>query len=196
MDTAINVPKPTVAPKPAGRVPWSQRVNLRMLGFIAVALLLVGYPVYLALDLMLSQGIWHKDDARYGRYVKVDLQAMSSSFEIMDPAHATDAVIPERYRQLNGQRVMLVGEMVPDRNAVGAQAAFDLVYSISKCCFSGPPKIQHFIKCDVQPGRKQQVQYHPGLVRAVGTLEVGIVRDEAGAIASVFRLKTESTEPD
>jgi hypothetical protein len=87
---------------------------------------------------------------------------------------------------------MLVGEQYLGSRSRGPQLEFDLVYSIAKCCFQGPPQIQHFVKCRALPGKK--IETYIGLVKAVGILHVG-VQVENGRVASVYRMDVESVEP-
>jgi len=174
----------------AAKVPLSERVNLRMVIFFAVILIPIGYVVYLFADTWISHGIWDARDARYGTYKKVDLKAMSL-FQL-NQISATDTDIPAEYRALEGKRVMLVGEQYLSGRSRGPQLEFDLVYSIAKCCFNGPPQIQHFVKCKAMPGKN--IDTYVGLVRAVGTLHVG-VQIENGRVSSVYRMDVESVEP-
>ena len=87
---------------------------------------------------------------------------------------------------------MLVGEQYLSRSMRGPDLEFDLVYSITKCCFNGPPQIQHFVKCKSLPNKK--IDYYSGLVKVVGTLHVG-VQSENGRVSSVYRMDVESVEP-
>lgn len=176
----------------AVRLSWWERINFRILLFAAAVLLPIGAIVYIYADTLISHGVWEKNDSRYGKYLLVDLKSMSD-FEL-DAGSASSDAIPKRYRELDGQRVMLKGEMVASKTLVGAQSDFDLCYSIQKCCFSGSPKIQHFVKCQVVPGREKRAQYQVGIVSVVGKLKVGVVRDAEGRIESVYRLEVESVE--
>ena len=174
----------------AAKVPLSERINLRMVIFFAVILIPIGYVVYLFADTWISHGIWDAKDDRFGSYKKVDLKAMSM-FQLNQMA-ATDADIPAEYRALDGKRVMLAGEQYLGSRSRGPQLEFDLVYSIAKCCFQGPPQIQHFVKCRALPGKN--IETYMGLVKVVGTLHVG-VQIENGRVASVYRMDVESLEP-
>ena len=173
----------------AEKRPLSERINPRMVIFFAVILIPIGYMVYLFADTWRSHGIWDERDSRYGSYKKVDLKAMSL-FQL-NQISATDADIPPEYRALDGKRVMLVGEQYVTAQARGRQGEFDLVYSIAKCCFNGPPQIQHFVKCKPMPGK--DIETYGGLVKVVGTLHVG-VQIENGRVASVYRMDVESVE--
>lgn len=177
---------------PSVQLPWSQRVNLRLWILLGVVALAVGYPLYQGLELYLTGGVKHSADEK-GEFLTVDLKAISL-FE-MDQQLATNDDIPQKWRDLDGKRVALTGEMWLGGKAAGRQRDFDLVYSIAKCCFQGPPKVQHFVKCRVMPGK--QVEYSGGLVTAKGTLHVGIERDpDVGTILSIYRLDVESLRPE
>ena len=172
----------------AVQAPISERINLRLIAFLAIVLLLIGYPAYLFLDTKFNHGIWNVQDER-GALKKVDLKTISE-FE-MSQTNATDAMIPTEWRALDGQRVMLEGEMVMNQ-AVGGSSDFDLCYSIAKCCFAGPPKIQHFVKSKMPEGK--QAPFISGLVQVKGKLHVGIERDGPNVL-SVYRLDVESVKP-
>jgi hypothetical protein len=158
----------------------------RTYALIATALFLFGYPMYLYTDALITGGI-----TRRGDLLVVDLKALSS-FE-MDQDNGTTQDIPLRYRQLDGKRVLLVGQMWDPYVADGKIRIFTLVYSISNCCFNGPPKIQHFIQATVRPG--QAVEYSPDFVDVVGTLHVGVQAAE-GHVQSVYRIDVEKVARD
>ena len=69
---------------------------------------------------------------------------------------------------------------------------FQLCYSITKCCFNGPPQVQHFVDCHVQDGANLEV--YPNLVRIKGVLHVN-VQYEAGKVKSVYQMDVESVDP-
>jgi hypothetical protein len=161
-----------------------------MLILCAVVLIPIGYVVYLMADTWISHGIWDVKDDRFGALKKVDLKAMSM-FSFNQESGA-DTEIPPEYRALDGKRVMLVGEQYLGSRSRGNQAEFDLVYSIAKCCFNGPPQIQHFVKCTPMPDKK--IGTYSGLVNVVGILHVG-VQKENGRVISVYRMDVESVEP-
>jgi hypothetical protein len=175
------------APAPSVHVPLSERINFRMVAFGAVLLLLLGYPIYRLLDEQLHGGVWQR-----GEFTEINLKRLSDF--PMDQFKATEDAIPEKWRQMDGKKVLLVGEMVIGQSMVGFDSDFDLVWSIQKCCLSGEPQVQHFIKCKVQPGKR--VEYSPGLVEVKGTLHVGITRDPVtGRISSVYRVDVDGVEP-
>ena len=66
-----------------------------------------------------------------------------------------------------------------------------MVYSIAKCCFNGPPQIQHFVDAKVTNGKVDVVS---GLVRLWGTLRVD-VKQENGKVSGVYSLDVDKAEP-
>jgi hypothetical protein len=180
MDSAIPV---------ESRPTFTERFPLRMIVFAAIVLVLLGYPVWVYLDSVFSGGV--KD---LGNGIKqVDLKAMSSFSFDQERGSLDD--IPEKWRQLNGHRVVLYGEMwEPNQAGSGKLLSFDLCYSIAKCCFSGPPQVQHFVKARVRPN--VEVYHYPNQVKVLGILRVNVIHDaEAGKVASVYQLDVEYVEP-
>src|SRR5690606_20800474 len=100
---------------------------------------MVGFPVYWLVDAMVTGGIKDRGD-----YKEVDLKAMSDWD--FDQVRGSLEDVPPQWRALDGERVLLTGEMWAPNSFGGALDRFELVYSISKCCFSGPPQIQHFVE--------------------------------------------------
>ena len=179
---AVVTPNYFVAPK----TPWGERINFRLLLVGAVVLLLVGFPFFVWIREALSGGI-----IRHGDYSDVNLKAMSS-FE-MDQVSGRVTDIPAKFRALDGTRVALVGEMwQPAQAGDGSLRYFQLVYSKTKCCFSGPPLAQHFVDSHVAPGR--DAYYYPDMVRVWGTLRIQF-RKEAGVIKSVYAVDVDKVEP-
>ncbi len=162
-----------------------QRINFRIIAFAAVVLGLVGFPVYLYVDSILSGGVHQRGDL-----LEVDLKAMSNF--PFDQADGTLNDIPPQWRALDGKRVLLYGEQWVPYSASPEISSFDLVYSITKCCFNGPPQVQHFVHSRTRPGLK--VGYFSGLVRIVGVLRVNVTRGE-GKVTGVYELDVESVQP-
>jgi hypothetical protein len=173
------------SPAPSRRR-WWRRLPWRGAVFILAGVFVVTYPVYTYLDESITGGIHQRGDL-----IEVDLKAMSS-FE-MDQDHGTNADIPKRYRELDGKRVMLTGQMYEPYSAEGKIRNFTLVYSISQCCFNGPPKVQHLVDATLLPGR--DAEYYEHLVSVVGTLHVG-VQSAQGRLLSVYRIDVERVEGD
>lgn len=178
-------PTPATVYRSATLVDWIRGPGGRFLIIAIILGAIVGYPVYLCVDAKITGGIWRKGDL----YV-VDLKAMSL-FE-MDQIDATDKAIPPKWRELDGKRVQCTGEMWSPYSAGGRVAGFQLCYSIAKCCFNGPPKVQHFVQVQVPDGRS--VRYYPELVKVVGKLQVGVVRSQ-GRVHSIYRMEVESVDP-
>ena len=165
------------------------RITPQMVVFALLVVGIIGSVVYVYLDTYLSGGI---KDIGNG-FKQVDLKTMVTfSF---DQTSGTIEHVPKKWRALDGQKVVLHGELLNMANAGdGALSTFELVYSISECCYTGPPQIQHFIKCTVEPGRK--VFHHPKLVKVTGTLHVDVKRDpETNKVTQVYAMDVASVEP-
>ena len=168
---------PAYAPPPA-RVPWSQRINFRAVLFGAIVVALVGYPVYLFLDEKITGGVKNRGD-----YLEVNLQEMS--LFPFDQVAGTINDVPAKWRALDGKRVLLTGEMW-NPYAADETDSFDLCYSIAKCCFNGPPQVQHFVKSK----SATPIPYYQGQVAVLGTLHVD-VKSNNGRVAEVYHLDVE-----
>lgn len=164
--------------------------NFRLLGFIAIFGLLLGYPFYIYLDSMLSGGIKQE-----GEYTRVDLKAMSTF--TMDQKAGTVNDVPERFRNLNGKKVILVGEIAPGGfEARGVDQYFQLVYSVQKCCYSGKPLIQHFVQATVPPENYKNINIAgSGEVEVRGVLTVKVTPENKSPdddISGIYHLRVES----
>jgi hypothetical protein len=181
MSTLIQTPSASAPYKP----PLSQRINFRMIIFAGVVLCLVGTPVYLYFDSVFSGGIHNRGD-----YLEVDLKAISNFPFDKNNGKITD--VPKAWRELDGKRVVLEGEIVSPDSASPRISRFDLCYSIAKCCMTGVPQIQHFVKSTVVNNGK--APYYSGLVRVTGTLHVDVKKDDLGQVASVYQMDVERVE--
>lgn len=159
---------------------------LRMYIFLGVIITLVGYPIYVMIDQQVSGGI--KDAG--GGYKLVDLKAMST-FEFDQTGGKLDD-IPKKWRDLDGQKVILRGEMWSPTGAGSTVDSFELVYSIAKCCVTSTPQVQHFIHS--RPVKGAEIAYYSQPVLVKGTLHVN-VRKEEGKVASVYQLDVENVAP-
>ena len=88
-------------------LPVTQRINIRMVIFGLVLLAIVGFPTYWYLSIALTGGI---RDAGNG-YKEVDLMSMVTF--PFDQKFGSVEDVPPKYRALDGQKVILTGEMVP-----------------------------------------------------------------------------------
>jgi hypothetical protein len=175
-------PLPIAPPPP----PWSQRINWRMMVLASIVLIIVGVPFYIWLDEVVTGGIHD-----YGSFKEVDLKAMST-FD-MDQQSGTMDDIPLKFRQLDGKRCMMVGEMWNPHNAGDDSLSyFVLVYSKTKCCFNGPPLAQHFVDGNVMKGAK--VYYYETPVKVWGTVHVFIHKDK-DVIKSIYHVDVDKVEP-
>ena len=124
-----------------------------------------------------------------GGYKEVNLKAMGNF--VFDGQNGTVSDVPPQYRALDGQKVVLVGEMY---SSVGAAevSRFELVYSIAKCCFGGPPKVQERVFCVVP--NDGTVPILGGQARVTGTLHVA-AQKEGDTINSLYTLDVHKVEP-
>ena len=179
---------PAIATRPPAAPPrfaWARRINLRLAIFTLVAGFIVIYPAYQYIATLATGGI-----SRRGDVIVVNLMSMSS-FE-MDQTNGTTADVPARYRALDGKRVELAGEMWSPHSSGGEVDSFVLVYSINNCCVGPSPKAQHLIMATVPAGGR--VSCLDKFVKVTGILHVGVERNEAGGIHSVFRIDAERVE--
>ena len=162
MSTATPSSPPTSYAAP--RRPLIARFNWRVAVFCSVVGLIFGSMMYLWADEFFSGGIHDR-----GGFKEVNLKAMSS-FD-MDQTNATPADIPVKFRALEGQKVLMIGEMyAPQEAGEGKLSYFVLVYSKTKCCFNGPPLAQHFVDANVMQGAA--VYYYDTPVKVWGKLHV------------------------
>lgn len=173
-------------PRPSRSGP---RITPQMVVFGLLVVGIVGGLVYTYLDSAISGGI---KDIGNG-FKQIDLKAMSTFS--LDQVNGTIDDVPKKWRDLDGQKVVMYGEMwEPLAAGDGRVAGFDLCYSIAKCCFSGPPQVQHFVKARVRPDRV--VYHYPNQVKVTGVLHVNVVRDaEGNKLKQVYAMDIEAVEP-
>lgn len=160
--------------------------NWRLFAFIGFFFVLFGGFGYTILSSVLTHGIHDRGD-----YIFVELKPMGQ-FPFNDQSGLlTD--VPKDYRALDGKRVELKGKMYDLRSAGPKLAQFQLVYDVTKCCFSGPPQVQE--RVFVHMPINKSVQYYDQLVSCVGKLHVRLKRDDQGTVRSVYDLDLERLEP-
>ena len=187
MTDTTAAPASSTPAAPAQRpVPAAGGGGLRLALFALIIVIPVGLLAWVFVDASRSNGVKTLVDGT----AWVDLQAMS--LFTFDQKDGTIDDVPEAYRALNGQRVALDGEMVVDNTAADQVSDFDLVYSISDCCYGGAPQIQHFVQTKTPPG--EDARFYKGRVRAVGTLRVEVTRDDSG-VTGVYHLDDAVVEP-
>ena len=174
-------------PAPAGPLPARRpRISLRLvvlLGLVALPFLYFGYVI---IDQSLNGGV-----TRHGTYYDVDLKSLG--YFPFDAAKDGIENVPRRWRELDGKRVALNGEMFVPASAGAKLRGFELVYSIQKCCFNGPPRVQERVFAKVPDNGT--VRYYPQVVRVLGTLHVNAKRDEFGQVTSLYELDVETVDP-
>jgi hypothetical protein len=184
---AVVAPPPVAPPRPAARgVNWGMVFRVGLV--VGLVLALVGYALRVTYESVIQGGV-----VSAGDHYKVELKQMSN-FD-MDQVIGTLDDIPERFRGLDGKKVQLEGEVAPGGLFSGDSVKqFSLCYSVAKCCFGGPPKVQHFVACRSANGKPMPNYEGAGMVRVFGTLHVKIVKSDAGKIDSVFQMDVERVE--
>ncbi len=168
----------------AAHIPLRERFNFRILFFAAAVVLLVGYPLYIFVEESVTGGIRDRGD-----YLEVNLKALSDF--PFDATTGTIEDVPAEYRKLDGRKILVRGEMYDPRGAGQTVENFVLVYSIAKCCYSGPPKVQHWVQARAT---NDSINYYRGLVEVMGTLYVDLKR-EGGQVTQVYRMDVDSVTP-
>lgn len=163
----------------------ARRFNPRILLFVLVFGFLLGAPLYVFIDSALSGGVKKRSDGAY----EVNLQAMSNF--VFDQTGGALTDVPKQWRELDGKRIITDGEIAPGSlKSRGLDQQFELVFSVAKCCFSGPPQIQHFVKANVPESNLKKVNWDAASrVRVEGVLKVEVTRDPAThVITGVYHL--------
>jgi hypothetical protein len=182
----IAPPAAATPAKPRQPVNWSMLIRIGVVGCIVLGL--VGYALKVTYESVIQGGV-----VSAGDHFKVELKQMSN-FE-MDQTMGGVADVPERYRQLDGKKVILEGEVAPAGTFSGDTVKqFSLCYSVAKCCYGGPPKVQHFVACKAANGKPMPNFEGAGMIRVYGTLHVKAIKGE-GKIESVFQMDVERIEP-
>jgi len=158
-------------------------------GVIAVLILgLVGYAMKVTYEMVIQGGVVPTGDA-----YKVDLKAMSN-FE-MSQNNGTVQDVPERFRSLDGKKVILEGEVAPGGLTAGNKAdQLVICYSVAKCCITGQMKIQHFVVCRPPAGKSLNNFSVSDTIKVYGTLHVKVKQD-GGVITSIFQLDVDRIDP-
>jgi hypothetical protein len=170
----------------AGSQSFPKHLGWRGALIVAIGIFILAYPIYAWISTLVTGGV-----SRRGDLLVVDLKAMSN-FQ-MDQNAGTTNDIPQRYRSLDGKRVLLTGQMWDPYEAGGQIQNFTLVYSIMNCCFNGPPKVQCLVQASVPPTRR--AAFTNAFVNVIGTLHVGVQSAE-GHVQSIYRMDVERVDPE
>jgi len=167
--------------------PAASRVNVRLLVFLLVVSAPFLYIIGKSIRFSMTGGITDR-----GEYVEVDLKALGN-FPFDQTAGTIDQV-PQRYRELDGKRVLLEGFMFSDSAAGATADRYQFVYNVEKCCFGTSPQVQERVFAKAKKGTPV---YHQGvLAQIIGTLHVRVKKDpETGTILSVFEMDVDEAQP-
>jgi hypothetical protein len=175
-----------VAAHAAARAPLAERFNFRVIVFVGVVAVLLGWPIYYFVHETITQGV-----VNHGDYSVVNLKAMG--YFPLDPLRGNLADIPKVYRELDGKRVVLGGQIAYPDSAGSAVNQFQLVWNIVSCCFGGPPKVQERVFARTLGGHRM-IRPVGDDARVTGFLHVKLKRDETGSIVSVYEMDVEKIE--
>jgi hypothetical protein len=165
------------------------RINVRLIVMLAVVATPFLYFAYVIARDMMTGGVIDR-----GSYAEVDLKSMGNFY--FDATKDSVDSVPERFRRLDGKRVLLEGEMFAPNEAADDVRAFELVYNIAECCFGGPPKVQERVFVRVPAGKQGVPNYqYRGIVRVIGTLHVKAKKGVDGAVVALYEMDVESVEP-
>jgi hypothetical protein len=164
-------------------------INLRLILLLAIVAAPFLYFGFVMIRDAVTGGV-----IRHGDYTEVDLKSMGN-FHFDENRDGVEAV-PQRFRDLDGKRVLLEGEMFAPNEAANDVRRFELVYNIQKCCFGGPPKVQERVFAKV-PDQTQGIPNYQfrSPVRVTGKLHVKAIKGVDGTVAALYMLDVENVEP-
>ncbi len=171
-------------PSPSRPSPFS-KINFRL-----IAILIVAAAPFLWFLKVIVQDTLTGGKIDRGSYIEVDLKNLGNF--PFDEDRDTINDVPKRWRELDGKRVMLVGEMFSREMSGPTLDRFELVYSVQKCCFNGPPRVQERVFAAMPKGK--ETSFYGGNVRVIGTLHVNDKKD-AGRTVSLYTLVVDSISP-
>ncbi len=117
-----------------------------------------------------------------------------ADFDYGDVLPRTTGHIPSRVRELDGQRVRIVGHVFPMATREGdPEMVFALSRTSPDCCFGRMPAINEWVL--VRAPRNAKLPDDPRIKAWVtGTLDVGETRDAEGVVLSIYALDAEAVE--
>ena len=129
------------------------------------------------------------------RFRHLSLDALDDeTFEgVMDDLMRGVVRFPDAVAALDGERVEIVGYMIPEEWQRREVTEFMLVRDLLACCFGGAPQPDEWIHVSMEEGRGSA--YYPFVAVSVrGTLRIEGIDDGAGYAAGCFRLEGTEVE--
>ncbi len=160
---------------------------LKTAAFLGVIVGIIGAVIYF------SAGGAKNEKPKNEGYKSVDISTLAD-FDYYTPQPdekpdenlAAQNLIPEKIKQLNGQKVSLTGFMMPVRvDDTGNVEEFALNGNYDMCFYGAPSQINQWIHVRMQPGAKARFSHSPTTIS--GTLEVGELIED-GEVISLYRL--------
>jgi hypothetical protein len=176
----------TTAKAPGERKFKFSSINFRLIAFLAIVAIPLLFPVYVFVNQTLTGGIQRADG-----FSKVDLKSLG--FFEFEQTTGTIKDVPKKWRDLDGQKVQLTGYMFSNL-AASRVRDFELVYSVTKCCFNGPPMVQERVFVHIPADRPAMPYNMAAFMQMTGTLHVKVVKNEDGVIQSVYTLDLEAAQ--
>ena len=125
-----------------------------------------------------------------------DIDALLEAiFEGDDGEAETDFEFPTEVAALDGERVAIVGYMLPlDYDDDGGVVHFMCVRDFAACCFGGIPRPDEWVDVRMAAGRSAALFLGGAPILVTGALSVGLNRDEGEFLSSAFQMIGESVE--
>lgn len=102
-----------------------------------------------------------------------------------------DTTIPSAIRELDGERVVIFGYMIPLDYHRKKVRKFFLSATLSGCCFGNTPKLNEIIEVEMAEGIRL---FAHKWVKVTGRFGVGETLDLSGAVANIYRLDGDSVD--
>lgn len=162
---------------------------LKTFAFFAVIVVIIGAAIYFGT----GGGAKTEKPKAEGGYKYIDISDLADfDYYTPFPGEKPDEKllaknqIPEKIKQLNGQKVSIAGFMMPVRvDDEGFVEEFALNGNYDMCFYGAPSRINQWVHVKMQPGAKAKFSHNPTVVS--GTLEVGELVED-GEIISIYRL--------
>ncbi|HVZ80419.1 MAG TPA: DUF3299 domain-containing protein [bacterium] len=164
-------PKP---PVPAGKIPWPQEGDHYRVGFEALA----SFPCEIT-DVSQGTSLSQDDTNRGDPFEKKPASKKKRTYDI-----------PAPIRTLNGQKVEVVGFMIPMATDKEKVSSFILAQSRMTCCYGVTPKLNQWIYVKMVPGSEiEGIMDVPVTVH--GTLDIGREFDEENGGWCLYRMSSD-----